>query len=52
MAVLVLGYSMPLAAVLAGVSYGKWTLRRSRLGPWVRRTAGGAMAILGVYFLI
>jgi cytochrome c biogenesis protein CcdA len=50
-AVFGLGYSVPLALALLGISYGTWTLCRSRLIPWIRRIAGVVMLALGFYFL-
>ncbi len=46
------GYSMPLAAILLGVSFGKWTLRASKAMPVIKVTAGILLLLAGFYFLI
>lgn len=52
MMVFALGYSAPLAAVVLGVAYGKWTLCQSRMLPWIRRVAGAVMIALGFASLV
>jgi cytochrome c biogenesis protein CcdA len=52
MMVFALGYSVPLAVVVLGVSYGRWTLCQSRILPWIRRLAGAVMLTLGFMSLM
>lgn len=51
MGVFGLGFSIPLVAVLLGISLGKWTLRATRAMPVVKIVAGALMLGLGFYFL-
>ena len=47
-----LGYSLPLAAVLLGLGFGKWALRASKALP-VIKVAGGILLVgVGFYFLL
>ena len=51
MGIYAVGYSIPLAAVLLGVGFGKWALRASKAMPAVRGIAGALLLIVGFYFL-
>ena len=46
-----LGYSLPLAAVFLGISFGKWTLRANRFMPYINSIAGIVLIFIGFYFL-
>jgi len=47
-----LGYSIPLALMLFGISFGRWTLRASKIMPFVKRVAAILLLGIGIYFLI
>ncbi|UCD83487.1 MAG: hypothetical protein JSU92_09265 [Deltaproteobacteria bacterium] len=51
MGIYAVGYSMPLAAVLLGVSFGRWALSASKAMPAVRGIAGALLLVVGFYFL-
>lgn len=51
MGIYAVGYSIPLAAVLLGVSFGKWALGASKAMPAVRGIAGVLLLAVGFYFL-
>ena len=51
MAILALGYSIPLSAILLGVGFGKWTLRTNKAMPLIKVIAGIVLLTVGFYFL-
>lgn len=51
MGIFAVGYSMPLTAILLGVSFGKWALRASKAMPVIKVIAGVLLLVLGFYFL-
>lgn len=46
-----IGYSLPMAAILLGVSLGKWTFRTSKIVSIIRMPAGILLVAVGFYFL-
>jgi len=46
-----IGYSLPLAAILLGVSFGRWALRASKAMSVIKVIAGVLMLGVGFYFL-
>lgn len=46
-----LGYSIPLAVILLGISFGKWTLRASKFSKVINIVAGLLLLCVGFYFL-
>lgn len=52
MGIYAIGFSIPLTAILLGVSFGKWTLRASSVIPVIRIMAGVILLVAGFNFLI
>lgn len=46
-----IGYSLPLCAILLGVSFGGWTLRANKIMPAIRIVAGVLLLAIGFYLL-
>lgn len=51
MGIFSIGFSIPLTAVLLGLSFGKWSLRASRAMPVIKVIAGVLLLVVGFYFL-
>ena len=51
MGMFAVGYSLPLVAILLGISYGKWALRTSKAMPVIRVIAGILLLVVGFYLL-
>lgn len=51
MGIFALGYSLPLAGVVLGLSLGKWRLRAGKVVPFVRIAGGVLLLAVGFYFL-
>ena len=51
MGMFAVGYSLPLMAILLGISFGKWALRTSKAMPAIRVIAGILLLVVGFYLL-
>ena len=51
MGIFAIGYSLPMAALLLGVGFGKWAFRTSRIISIIRIPAGILLIAVGFYFL-
>lgn len=51
MAAFALGFSLPLAAILLGVSFGKSAIKAQKVETAIRMIAGGLLVAVGIYLL-
>ena len=51
MAAFALGFSLPLAAILLGVSFGKASIKAQNVEAAIRIVAGGLLVGVGLYLL-
>jgi cytochrome c biogenesis protein CcdA len=52
MAAFAIGFSLPLAAILFGVSFGKVSLKAKRADSVIRNVAGALLVCAGFYLLV